>query len=89
MPEFYMHCLCQDYDLNLLFAHRWLVLCFKREFIFHEVLKIWESCWARYQTDHFHIFVSTTVFTLWVTQEKICLKSIIETPEKGVKYGQS
>ena len=64
MPEFYMHCLCQDYDLNLLFAHRGLVLCFKREFIFHEVLKIWESCWARYQTDHFHIFVSTTVFTL-------------------------
>ena len=61
-PDFYMLCLCTDEDLELLFAHRWLVLCFKREFIFAEVLKIWEACWSRYQTDYFQIFVSICMF---------------------------
>jgi len=48
LPDFYLYNLSQDYDLDLLFCHRWLVLCFKREFLTHEVLKIWEACWARW-----------------------------------------
>ncbi|XP_057310399.1 TBC1 domain family member 16-like isoform X1 [Hydractinia symbiolongicarpus] len=71
LPEFYMHCLCQDSDLSMLFAHRWLVLCFKREFIYHEVLKIWEACWSRYQTDYFHIFICVALVSLY---GNICLE---------------
>jgi len=78
LPEFYMHCLCQDYDLDLLFAHRWLVLCFKREFIFHEVLKIWEACWARYQTDYFHIFLCVAVVSLY---GEVCLEKKMDSDE--------
>merc|ERR1719494_363750 len=51
--------------MNLLFCHRWLVLCFKREFITPEVMKIWEACWSRYQTDYFHIFVCTAIISLY------------------------
>lgn len=33
----------------MLFCHRWLLLCFKREFPEAEALRIWEACWAHYQ----------------------------------------
>lgn len=64
-PELYIHCLMQDEDLDLLFCHRWLVLCFKREFIQPEVLKLWEACWSRYQTDYFHIFICVAILRLY------------------------
>ena len=64
-PELYIHCLMQDEDLDLLFCHRWLVLCFKREFIEPEVLKLWEACWSRYQTDYFHIFICVAILRLY------------------------
>ncbi|XP_065659329.1 TBC1 domain family member 16-like isoform X5 [Hydra vulgaris] len=65
LPDFYLHFLGQDYEMDLLFAHRWLVLCFKREFLYQEVLKIWEACWSRYQTDYFHIFVCVAIVKLY------------------------
>ena len=63
-PEFYIHCLMQDEELSLLFCHRWLVLCFKREFLDGHVLTIWEACWSRYQTDYFHIFICVAILRL-------------------------
>lgn len=35
--------------LQMLFCHRWILLCFKREFPDAEALRIWEACWAHYQ----------------------------------------
>lgn len=35
--------------MQMLFCHRWLLLCFKREFPEAEALRIWEACWAHYQ----------------------------------------
>lgn len=64
-PDFYIHYLMQDEDLDLLFCHRWLVLCFKREFIEPEVLNLWEACWSRYQTDYFHIFICVAMICLY------------------------
>ena len=77
-PAFYIHCLCNDEDLNFLFAHRWLVLCFKREFIFHEVLRIWETCWARYQTDYFHIFICVAIVSLY---GNVCVEKKMDSVE--------
>lgn len=54
---FYAHLLLQDDNMDMLFCHRWLLLSFKREFFNEEVLKIWEACWSRYQTEYFHIFL--------------------------------
>lgn len=56
-PDFYAHLLLQDAAMDMLFCHRWLLLSFKREFFNEEVLKMWEACWSRYQTDYFHIFL--------------------------------
>ncbi|XP_018419372.1 PREDICTED: TBC1 domain family member 16 isoform X3 [Nanorana parkeri] len=49
-PCFYQHLLSLGEDgLQMLFCHRWMLLCFKREFPDSEALRMWEACWAHYQ----------------------------------------
>eukprot|EP00047_Mylnosiga_fluctuans_P008375 m.6974 g.6974 ORF g.6974 m.6974 type:complete len:738 (-) comp2154_c0_seq1:256-2469(-) len=43
--------------LPLLFAYRWLLLDFKREFPLSAVAALWETAWARHRTQHFNCFV--------------------------------
>lgn len=63
---FYDHLLtCGPDAMELLFVHRWILLCFKREFYEHEALMMWESCWAHYQTDYFHLFICVAIISLY------------------------
>lgn len=43
--------------------HRWILLCFKREFSEQDSLAVWETCWANVQTNYFHLFVALAVIT--------------------------
>lgn len=50
LPRFHQHLKRLGEDgLQLLFCHRWVLLCFKREFPDTEALRMWEACWAHYQ----------------------------------------
>ncbi|XP_051570095.1 TBC1 domain family member 16-like isoform X2 [Myxocyprinus asiaticus] len=50
LPRFHQHLTRLGEDgLQLLFCHRWVLLCFKREFPDTEALRMWEACWAHYQ----------------------------------------
>jgi len=42
-----------------------MLLCFKREFVESDALRLWEACWARYQTDYFHLFVCAAVIAVY------------------------
>ncbi|XP_037348273.1 TBC1 domain family member 16 isoform X2 [Talpa occidentalis] len=65
-PHFYQHLVSLGEDgLHMLFCHRWLLLCFKREFPEAEALRIWEACWAHYQTDYFHLFVCVAIVAIY------------------------
>lgn len=65
-PTFHGHLKSRHPEaLELLFVHRWLVLCFKREFPEGEALQMWEACWAHYQTDYFHLFLSAAIVALY------------------------
>ncbi|XP_069916068.1 TBC1 domain family member 16 isoform X2 [Oryctolagus cuniculus] len=65
-PRFYQHLVSLGEDgLQLLFCHRWLLLCFKREFPEAEALRIWEACWAHYQTDYFHLFICVAIVAIY------------------------
>lgn len=64
-PMFYSHLKTLADGLELLFTHRWLLLCFKREFPEAAALKIWESAWSQYQTDYFHLFVCLSVIAIY------------------------
>ena len=44
---------------------RWILLCFKREFNEKDALRIWETCWAHYQTDYFHLFLCVAIVAIY------------------------
>lgn len=39
--------------------------CFKREFTEPVALRMWEACWANYQTDYFHIFLCLAIMAVY------------------------
>ncbi|OQR73259.1 TBC1 domain family member 16-like [Tropilaelaps mercedesae] len=64
-PSFYRH-LSQHLDaLELLFVHRWVLLCFKREFPPAQSLLVWEACWSQWLTAHFHLFVCVAIIAVY------------------------
>ncbi|XP_021270755.1 TBC1 domain family member 16 isoform X2 [Numida meleagris] len=65
-PRFYQHLSALGEDgLQMLFCHRWILLCFKREFPDAEALRMWEACWAHYQTDYFHLFICVAIVVIY------------------------
>lgn len=64
--RFYHHLVTLGEDgLQMLFCHRWILLCFKREFPDAEALRMWEACWAHYQTDYFHLFICVAIVVIY------------------------
>ncbi|KAL2619860.1 hypothetical protein R1flu_000065 [Riccia fluitans] len=43
--------------LNYFFCFRWILIQFKREFDFENVLKLWEVLWTNYLSEHFHLYM--------------------------------
>ena len=64
-PDFYSHLDSLGDAMELLFSHRWLLLCFKREFPPAETLAIWECCWSHWKTDYFHLFVCVAIVDIY------------------------
>ncbi|KAK6169034.1 hypothetical protein SNE40_020163 [Patella caerulea] len=66
VPKFYKHLVkLGDDAMELLFCHRWILLCFKREFSERDALVIWEVCWSHYQTDYFHLFICVAIVCIY------------------------
>ena len=81
LPSFYSHIMeCDPGAQELLFAHRWILLCFKREFSEYDALIIWEACWAKYQMNYFHLFVCVAIISLYgqdVVERKLASDEIL------------
>ncbi|XP_045521511.1 TBC1 domain family member 16 isoform X1 [Pieris brassicae] len=65
VPHFYKHLEKHIDAMELLFCHRWILLCFKREFTEAVALRMWEACWANYQTDYFHLFLCLAIVAVY------------------------
>lgn len=65
LPRFYEHLQCYSSSMELLFCHRWLILCFKREFTESVVIRMWEACWSNYLTDNFHLFLCLAIVAVY------------------------
>ncbi|MBN3299121.1 TBC16 protein, partial [Amia calva] len=80
-PRFHQHLTQLGEDgLQLLFCHRWVLLCFKREFPDAEALRMWEACWAHYQTDYFHLFICVAIIVLYgedVTEQQLATDQML------------
>ncbi|XP_068606366.1 TBC1 domain family member 16 [Brachionichthys hirsutus] len=81
LPHFHQHLTRLGEDgLQLLFCHRWVLLCFKREFPDTEALRMWEACWAHYQTDYFHLFLCVAIIVLYgdeVTEQQLATDQML------------
>eukprot|EP00244_Chara_vulgaris_P005353 TRINITY_DN2119_c0_g1_i3.p1 TRINITY_DN2119_c0_g1~~TRINITY_DN2119_c0_g1_i3.p1 ORF type:complete len:735 (+),score=130.92 TRINITY_DN2119_c0_g1_i3:174-2378(+) len=47
--------------LNYFFCFRWILIHFKREFEYDDVLRLWEVLWSRHISDHFHLYVCVAI----------------------------
>ncbi|WRT70882.1 uncharacterized protein IL334_007881 [Kwoniella shivajii] len=59
-PELYAHLERTD-SLNLFFCFRWILISFKREFKFEQVIKLWEVLWTNHYSNQFILFVALAV----------------------------
>lgn len=58
-PQLYRHLEKTD-SLNLFFCFRWVLIAFKREFSFEDVLCIWETLWSA-PSMRFHLFLAMSI----------------------------
>ncbi|XP_050298950.1 TBC1 domain family member 16 [Anthonomus grandis grandis] len=65
VPKFYEHLEKHKNAMELLFCHRWILLCFKREFPEAVALRMWEACWANYLTDYYHLFLCLAIISVY------------------------
>ncbi|XP_034242727.1 TBC1 domain family member 16 [Thrips palmi] len=65
LPSFFNHLERHTDAMELLFCHRWILLCFKREFPEPLALAMWEACWANYITDYFHLFLCLSILSVY------------------------
>ncbi|KAI8842157.1 rab-GTPase-TBC domain-containing protein [Chytridium lagenaria] len=59
-PPLYAHLERID-SINLFCCFRWLLVLFKREFEFDDIMRLWEVLWACPFTKQFHLFVALAI----------------------------
>ncbi|KAJ7063215.1 rab-GTPase-TBC domain-containing protein [Mycena amicta] len=76
-PELYRHLKKTD-GLNLFFCFRWVLIAFKREFPFEDVLRLWEVLWTDYYSNSFVLFVALAVLE---SHRDVILRYLVEFDE--------
>ncbi|KAL4589803.1 hypothetical protein LXL04_002713 [Taraxacum kok-saghyz] len=46
---------------NYLFCFRWILVQFKREFKYEEIMRLWEVLWTSYPRDHLHLYICVAI----------------------------
>lgn len=59
-PQLYLHLQSAD-STNFFFFFRMLLVWYKREFEWPDVLRLWETLWTDYLTSSFHLFVAVAI----------------------------
>ena len=65
--------------LNLFFCFRWVLIAFKCEFPFEDVLRLWEILWTDYYSSQFLLFVA---FAVLESHRDMILRYLIEVGER-------
>lgn len=59
-PALYLHLQKAD-STNFFFFFRMLLVWFKREFEWNDVLRLWECLWTDWQSSNFHLFIALAI----------------------------
>jgi len=76
-PELYRH-FEKSEGLNLFFCFRWVLIAFKREFPFHDVLRLWEVLWTDYYSNDFVLFIALAILE---SHRDMILRYLVEFDE--------
>uniref|UniRef100_A0A0W0FU65 Rab-GAP TBC domain-containing protein n=1 Tax=Moniliophthora roreri TaxID=221103 RepID=A0A0W0FU65_MONRR len=76
-PELYRHLEKTD-ALNLFFCFRWVLIAFKREFPFDDVLSLWEVLWTDYYSSNFVLFIALAVLE---SHRDVIMRYLVEFDE--------
>lgn len=60
LPKLYDHLAKAD-STNFFFFFRMLLVWYKREFVWGDVLRLWEVLWTDYHTSQFHLFIALAI----------------------------
>jgi hypothetical protein len=59
-PQLYLHLQSAD-STNFFFFFRMLLVWYKREFEWADILRLWETLWSDYLTSNFHLFIALAI----------------------------
>ncbi|EEA26881.1 GTPase activating protein [Talaromyces marneffei ATCC 18224] len=59
-PQLYLHLQSAD-STNFFFFFRMLLVWYKREFEWGDILRLWETLWTNYYSSSFHLFIALAI----------------------------
>ena len=59
-PQLYLHLQSAE-STNFFFFFRMLLVWYKREFEWGDILRLWEALWTDYLSSNFHIFIALAI----------------------------
>ncbi|CAF0933163.1 unnamed protein product [Didymodactylos carnosus] len=64
--------LADNNSSNMYFFFRWMLICFKREFSFQDVMLLWEVLWTNYPCKNFELLVCLAIL---ISQKTVIMES--------------
>ena len=62
---------------------RWILIAFKREFSFEDVLRLWEVLWTDYYSNSFVLFVALAVLE---SHRDVIMRYLIEVSDPSADF---
>ena len=83
-PALYLHLQSAD-STNFFFFFRMLLVWYKREFEWPDVLRLWESLWTDYLSSNFHLFIALAI----LEKHRDVIMEHLKHFDEVLKYGAS
>ena len=83
-PKLYQHLQSAD-STNFFFFFRMLLVWYKREFAWLDVLRLWEVLWTDYLSSGFHLFVALAI----LEKHRDVIMTHLKHFDEVLKYGKS
>lgn len=82
-PKLYLHLQSAD-STNFFFFFRMLLVWYKREFEWADVLRLWETLWTDYLSSNFHIFIALAI----LEKHRDVIMAHLKHFDEVLKYGK-
>jgi hypothetical protein len=83
-PKLYLHLQKAD-STNFFFFFRMLLVWYKREFEWNDVLRLWEGLWTDHYSSNFHIFIALAI----LEKHRDVIMTHLKHFDEVLKYGKS